>query len=73
MSEAATPFSPALFVYDGRAGHSDFSRGGVCFAEIEGSLIVEALRAARGNRRRPTELLDISQETLRYRTEKHRL
>jgi two-component system response regulator AtoC len=49
----------------------DFSRGGVSLAQIERTLILEALKAARNNRRRAAELLDISPETLRYRLEKH--
>jgi DNA-binding NtrC family response regulator len=55
----------------GSAVRVDFSRGGVSLAEIERILIVEALRAAGGNRRRAAELLDISLETLRYRLEKY--
>ncbi|MFQ5883229.1 MAG: sigma-54-dependent transcriptional regulator [Candidatus Methylomirabilales bacterium] len=51
----------------------DFSKGGVSFAEIERTLIVEALKEAGGRRRRAAELLDISLETLRYRLEKHGL
>jgi DNA-binding NtrC family response regulator len=53
--------------------HVDFSRGGVSLAEIERRLIVDALKAARGNRRRAAELLDISFDTLRYRIEKYGL
>jgi len=49
----------------------DFSRGGVSLAQVERTLILEALKAARNNRRRAAELLDISAETLRYRLEKH--
>jgi two-component system response regulator AtoC len=49
----------------------DFSRGGVSLARVERTLIIEALAAARNNRRRAAELLDISLETLRYRLEKH--
>jgi two-component system, NtrC family, response regulator AtoC len=51
----------------------DFSRGGISLADTERTLIVEALRAAGGNRRRAAELLDISTETLRYRMEKYEL
>ncbi|HLE42571.1 MAG TPA: sigma-54 dependent transcriptional regulator [Methylomirabilota bacterium] len=51
----------------------DFSRGGVSLAHLERTLIVEALKAAGGNRRRAAELLDISLETLRYRIEKYGL
>lgn len=51
----------------------DFSKGGVSFAALERTLLVEALNAAGGNRRRAAELLDISPETLRYRLEKHGL
>ena len=49
----------------------DLSSGGVSLAEIERTLIAEAMRAASGNRRRAAELLDISLETLRYRLEKY--
>ena len=48
----------------------DFSQGGVSLAKLERTLIVEALTAAGGNRRRAAEFLDISLETLRYRLEK---
>lgn len=48
----------------------DFSQGGVSLAQLERTLIVEALTAAGGNRRRAAKLLDISLETLRYRLEK---
>ncbi len=48
----------------------DFSRGGISLAQLERTLIIHALEAAGGNRRRTAELLDISLETLRYRLEK---
>jgi DNA-binding NtrC family response regulator len=51
----------------------DFSRGGTSLAEVERTLIVEALRAAAGSRRRAAALLDITPETLRYRIEKYGL
>ena len=51
----------------------DFSRGGLSLSELERTLIVEALKATGGNRRRAAELLGISVETLRYRMEKHAL
>ena len=51
----------------------DFSQGGLSLAELERTLIVEALKATGGNRRRAAELLGISVETLRYRMEKHAL
>jgi two-component system response regulator AtoC len=51
----------------------DFSQGGVSLPRLERTLIVEALRASGGHRRRAAELLDISVETLRYRLEKHGL
>jgi two-component system, NtrC family, response regulator AtoC len=51
----------------------DFSRGGTSLAEVERTLIVEALRAAGGSRRRAAALLDITAETLRYRIEKYGL
>jgi len=51
----------------------DFSQGGLSLSELERTLIVEALKAAGGNRRRAAELLGISVETLRYRMEKHAL
>jgi DNA-binding NtrC family response regulator len=51
----------------------DFSQGGVSLSDLERTLIVEALKAAGGNRRRAAELLGISLETLRYRMEKHAL
>jgi DNA-binding NtrC family response regulator len=50
----------------------DLGRG-ASLAEVERTLIVEALRLGRGNRRRAAELLDISMETLRYRLEKYGL
>ncbi len=49
----------------------DFSQGGVSLAEVERTMIIEALKTARNNRRRAAELLDISPETLRYRLEKY--
>jgi two-component system, NtrC family, response regulator AtoC len=49
----------------------DFSRGAINLADVERRLIVEALKAADGNRRRAAELLGISGETLRYRLEKY--
>jgi two-component system, NtrC family, response regulator AtoC len=51
----------------------DFSRGGLSLSELERTLIVEALKATGGNRRRAAQLLGISVETLRYRMEKHAL
>jgi two-component system response regulator PilR (NtrC family) len=45
----------------------------VSLAEIERRLIVDALKAAAGNRRRAAALLDISFDTLRYRIEKYGL
>jgi DNA-binding NtrC family response regulator len=51
----------------------DFSRGGLSLAQVERTLIVEALKAAGGSRRRAAALLDISVETLRYRMEKYGL
>jgi DNA-binding NtrC family response regulator len=51
----------------------DFSRGGTSLGEVERTLIVEALRAAGGSRRRAAALLDITPETLRYRIEKYGL
>ena len=51
----------------------DFSQGGLSLSELERTLIVEALKATGGNRRRAAELLGISVETLRYRMEKHAL
>ena len=51
----------------------DFSQGGLSLSELERTLIVEALKASGGNRRRAAELLGISVETLRYRMEKHAL
>jgi DNA-binding NtrC family response regulator len=51
----------------------DFSQGGISLGGLERTLIVEALKATGGNRRRAAELLDISMETLRYRIEKHGL
>jgi two-component system, NtrC family, response regulator AtoC len=51
----------------------DFSRGGVSLPGLERILIVEALKASGGHRRRAAALLDISVETLRYRLEKHGL
>src|SRR5262245_2952385 len=51
----------------------DFSQGGLSLSEVERTLIVEALKASGGNRRRAAELLGISVETLRYRMEKHTL
>ncbi len=51
----------------------DFSQGGVSLAQLERTLIAEALKVAGGNRRRAAELLDISLETLRYRIEKYGL
>lgn len=56
---------------DASAVRVDFSRGGVSLAQIEKSLIVEALKVTGSNRRRAAELLDISLETLRYRLEKY--
>ncbi|MBI2468897.1 MAG: sigma-54-dependent Fis family transcriptional regulator [Candidatus Rokubacteria bacterium] len=53
--------------------HVDFSQGGTSLAEVERTLIVEALKAASGKRRQAAELLGISFETLRYRMEKHGL
>jgi DNA-binding NtrC family response regulator len=49
----------------------DFSQGRVSLADVERTMIIEALKTARNNRRRAAELLDISPETLRYRLEKH--
>ena len=49
----------------------DFSKGGVSLAQVERTMIIEALKIARNNRRRAAELLDISLETLRYRLEKY--
>lgn len=57
----------------GGAVRVDFSRGGVSMAEVERTMIAEALKAAGGNRRRAAELLDITGETLRYRIEKYGL
>ncbi|MFQ5911663.1 MAG: sigma-54-dependent transcriptional regulator [Nitrospinota bacterium] len=51
----------------------DLSRGNVSLAQLERTLIAEALKIAGGNRRRAAELLDISPETLRYRVEKYGL
>jgi DNA-binding NtrC family response regulator len=51
----------------------DFSQGGLSLSDLERTLIVEALKATGGNRRRAAELLGISIETLRYRMEKHAL
>ena len=51
----------------------DFSRGGTSLGDIERTLILEALRAAGGSRRRAAALLDITPETLRYRIEKYGL
>ena len=51
----------------------DFSTGGIQLEEVERQLILEALRVAAWNRGRAAQLLGISKETLRYRTEKHQL
>ena len=51
----------------------DFSTGGIQLDEVERQLILEALRVAAWNRGRAAQLLGISKETLRYRTEKHQL
>ena len=66
---------PTGGVLEGTAGvvRVDFSQGPVSFALVERTLIVEALTATGGNRRRAAELLDISVETLRDRLEKYGL
>ncbi|HYE92272.1 MAG TPA: helix-turn-helix domain-containing protein, partial [Terriglobales bacterium] len=70
----APPAQPAASAAVDAAGvRVDFSRGGVSLHGLERALIVEALKAAGGHRRRAAELLDISVETLRYRLEKHGL
>jgi DNA-binding NtrC family response regulator len=51
----------------------DFSQGGVSLEAVEHALLVEALKAAGGNRRRAAELLHISPDTFRYRMAKHGL
>jgi two-component system, NtrC family, response regulator AtoC len=53
--------------------HVDFSGGGVSLVAVEKTLLIEALKASGGHRRRAAELLDISFETLRYRLEKYGL
>ena len=58
---------------DARGVRVDFSRGGLSLREVERRLILEALKEAGGNRRRASQLLGISMETLRYRMEKHGL
>jgi two-component system, NtrC family, response regulator AtoC len=50
----------------------DFSKGAVSLADVERTMIVEALRVG-GTKRRAAELLDISLDTLRYRIEKYGL
>jgi DNA-binding NtrC family response regulator len=51
----------------------DFSQGGVSLEAVEHAVIVEALKAAGGNRRRAAELLQITPDTFRYRMAKHGL
>jgi two-component system, NtrC family, response regulator AtoC len=51
----------------------DFSQGGIVLEEVERQLIIEALRASRGNRTRAAALLGVSRDTLRYRMEKYQL
>jgi DNA-binding NtrC family response regulator len=70
---AAAPARPSGVAVDADDVRVDFSRGGLNLLRLERRLIVEALEAARGNRRRAAELLGISTETLRYRMEKHGL
>lgn len=65
--------APAGVSFDAGGVRVDFSRGSVSLVEVERTLIVEALKAAQGNRRRAAHLLGISSETLRYRMEKHGL
>ncbi|MBI4637083.1 MAG: sigma-54-dependent Fis family transcriptional regulator [Candidatus Rokubacteria bacterium] len=73
LGEGSTGGVPRGGAVDAERGavRVDFSRGGVSLADLERTLIVEALKAAGGNRRRAAELLDISAETLRYRVEKY--
>ena len=51
----------------------DFSQGGVSLEAVEYTLLVAALEAAGGNRRRAAELLHITPDTFRYRLAKHGL
>jgi two-component system NtrC family response regulator len=48
-----------------------FPPGGIVWADLEKSLIEQALAQAGGNQVRAAKLLGLSRDALRYRMEKH--
>ena len=70
--EGVPPLQGTVEVTPG-AVRVDFSQGGVSLEAVERALLVEALKAAGGNRRRAAVLLNITPDTFRYRLAKHGL